>query len=131
LIGEKAADYAFGQVRSYDGNVARMSKAISGKPRETRMSRCSCGLLADGQITEKPVQPSPQKHFHFSLDPNQFITRAVSSHQEGRLAIATNAGRDAVDADALLDEQRVKRTAKSYGPDASTLASSWREVSGR
>ena len=27
-----------------------------------------------------------------------------------------------MDADVLLDEQRVKRTAKSCGPDASTLA---------
>ena len=33
-----------------------------------------------------------------------------------------NAGRDAMDADVLLDEQRVTRTAKSCGPDASTLA---------
>jgi hypothetical protein len=29
-------------------------------------------------------------------------TRAVSSHQEGRLAIVTDAGRDAMDADVLL-----------------------------
>src|SRR5271165_3795412 len=43
---------------------------------------------------------------------------------EGRLAIVTNAGRDAVDALALIDEQRVKRTAKPCGPDAPTLASS-------
>jgi hypothetical protein len=56
--------------------------------------------------------------------PNHRYKRAVSSHQEGRIAIATNAGRDAMDADALLDEQRMKRTAKSCGPDASTLASS-------
>jgi hypothetical protein len=36
--------------------------------------------------------------------------------------IATNAGRDAMDADVPPDERRVKRTAKSCGPDASTLA---------
>ena len=29
-------------------------------------------------------------------------TRAVSSHQEGRLAIVTNAGRGAMDVDVLL-----------------------------
>jgi hypothetical protein len=39
------------------------------------------------------------------------------------LAIVTNVGRDAVDAFALLDEERLKRTAKSRGLDASTLAS--------
>jgi hypothetical protein len=33
-----------------------------------------------------------------------------------------NAGRDAVDADGVADEQRQRRTAKSCGPDASTLA---------
>jgi hypothetical protein len=36
-----------------------------------------------------------------------------------------NAGRDAVDADALEDERRLMRTAKSCGPDAPTLESSW------
>ena len=46
---------------------------------------------------------------------------------EGRLMIVTVAGRDAVDASALKDERRVKRTAKSCGPDAPTLASSWRK----
>ena len=95
------------------------------------MSRCSCGLLADGQITEKAVQSVPEKYCAFAVGQIKSITRPVSSHQEGRLAIATNAGRDAVDADALLGEQHVKRTAKSCGPDASTLASSWREASRR
>jgi len=38
------------------------------------------------------------------------------------LAIVTNVGRDAVDALAAQDERRNKRTAKSCGPDASTLA---------
>src|SRR3954447_21011240 len=57
------------------------------------------------------------------------ISRAVSSHQEGRLAIVTNAGRDAVDAKARSTMRSFSRTAKSCGPDASTLASSEREVS--
>jgi hypothetical protein len=41
------------------------------------------------------------------------------------LANVINAARDAVDADALNDEQRETRTAKSCGPDAPTLASSF------
>jgi hypothetical protein len=56
--------------------------------------------------------------------------------ERGALAIVTNVGRDAVDAKAPKDERRlcpakpfgrrrVMRTAKSCGPDASTLASSW------
>jgi hypothetical protein len=41
---------------------------------------------------------------------------------EGRLAIVTDAGRDAVDAGGASDEGAGLRTAKSCGPDASTLA---------
>jgi hypothetical protein len=43
---------------------------------------------------------------------------------EGRIAIVTDAGRDAVDADGAADESIAPRTAKSCGPDAPTLASS-------
>jgi hypothetical protein len=47
--------------------------------------------------------PAPwQKIFWFSEDANQLYILAVPSQTEGRLAIVTNAGRDAVDADALL-----------------------------
>ena len=45
---------------------------------------------------------------------------------EGRIAIVTDAGRDAVDARDASDEGADLRTAKSCGPDASTLASSLR-----
>jgi hypothetical protein len=44
---------------------------------------------------------------------------------QGRLAIVTNAGRDAVDAGGASDEGAILRTAKSCGPDAPTLASSF------
>jgi hypothetical protein len=60
------------------------------------------------------------------LDPKSAADSAPSRPTEGRFAIVTNAGRDAVDALALQDEKRVKRTAKSCGPDAPTLASSVR-----
>jgi hypothetical protein len=46
---------------------------------------------------------------------------------EGRIAIVTNAGRDAMDAGGAIDESAGLRTAKSCGPDASTPASSRRE----
>jgi hypothetical protein len=48
------------------------------------------------------------------------------SFQRGRLAIVTDAGRDAVDADGAIDEGRRSRTEKSCGPDTLTLVSSWR-----
>jgi hypothetical protein len=43
-----------------------------------------------------------QKYFCFFEDTNQCISVAIPSHTEGRLAIVTNAGRDAVDADAPI-----------------------------
>ena len=48
-----------------------------------------------------------------------------STPLEGRIAIVTNAGRDAMDANHALDESVRLRTAKSCGPDAPTLASSF------
>ena len=71
------------------------------------------------------VQPLLQKFFCFH--PTQIIClfHAVPSHFEGRLAIVTDAGRDAVDVDVLLT-RALKRTVKTCGPDASTLASSLR-----
>jgi hypothetical protein len=57
---------------------------------------------ADGQISEPPVilfvQPLLQKYFCFPEQANQCIFLAIPSHSEGRLAIVTNAGRDAMDA---------------------------------
>jgi hypothetical protein len=49
-------------------------------------------------------------------------------HQEGRLAIVTDVGRDAVDAVAAQDGRGRRRTAKSCGPDAPTLVSSLRMI---
>jgi hypothetical protein len=81
----------------------------------------------DGQITDMPVQPCLQKYSGFPK--NQITLYSPPSRPtEGRLAIVANAGRDAVDAAGAFDERRVRRTAKSCGPDASTLASSLRKV---
>jgi hypothetical protein len=48
--------------------------------------------------------------------------------REGRFAIVTDAGRDAVDARSAKDESAFWRTAKACGPDAPVLASSSREA---
>jgi hypothetical protein len=48
------------------------------------------------------VQSRSEKDFRFRLTQITSTSPAVSSHQEGRLAIVTNAGRDAMDADVLL-----------------------------
>src|SRR5512140_3248697 len=76
--------------------------------------------------------PAPvAKIFLFFRNANQSICAAVPSQREGRHAIVTAAGRDAVDASGALDEGACSRTEKSCGPDAPTLASSLAEVSAR
>src|SRR4051812_23519249 len=69
------------------------------------------------------VQSRLQKHFRSSFTQIKIIT-APSCPTEGR-AHVTNAERDAVDANGAADEQHVRRTAKSCGSDAPTLASSF------
>ena len=48
------------------------------------------------------VQSFLQKYSDFQKTQITSISRTVSSHSEGRLAIVTDAGRDAVDADAPI-----------------------------
>jgi hypothetical protein len=48
------------------------------------------------------VQSPPQKKFLFAPDPNHFRYLCRLVPPEGRLAIVTDAGRDAVDVDVLL-----------------------------
>jgi hypothetical protein len=67
------------------------------------------------------------KTFSFAADPNQIYISRRPTPLEGRIAIVTDAGRDAVDAGGASDEGAGLRTAKSCGPDASTLASSLRD----
>jgi len=68
---------------------------------------CSRLILPVGQISDRVrlyFSPSPalrQKIFCFSEDPNQPISPS-SRPTEGRFAIVTDAGRDAVDADAPI-----------------------------
>jgi hypothetical protein len=56
---------------------------------------------------------------------------AVLPGKRGGSRSSRNARWDAVDADAMTDEAGMTRTAKSCGPGAAVLASSWREVSRR
>jgi hypothetical protein len=58
-------------------------------------------ICPTGAAEKKPVQPDLQKYISSRFTQIARRTRAVSSHQEGRLAIVTNAGRDAMDADVL------------------------------
>jgi hypothetical protein len=69
------------------------------------------------------------KIFRFALHPNQiYIHRRPVPHRGAFRDRHGRRERDAMDADGAADESAVSRTAKSYGPDASTLASSWRET---
>jgi hypothetical protein len=68
-----------------------------------------------------------QKDFRSPFTQITSISLAVSFLFKGRIAIVTDAERDAVDVSGATDERAFLRTAKSCGPDASTLASSFTE----
>src|SRR5271155_4808427 len=94
------------------------------------MENCAGRFVAAGlkPLTgDLPVVPTCRSPPSLISTPNQWLFTACPVPLEGRLAIVTDAGRDAVDAGRALDQQRVKRTAKPCGPDAPTLASSWRK----
>jgi hypothetical protein len=76
----------------------------------------SLNFLSSPLCENIPLRDSPKSNLYPS----------PSRPPEGRLAIVTDAGRDAVDASGAKDEGADLRTAKSCGPDAPTLASSWR-----
>jgi hypothetical protein len=61
----------------------------------------------DLPVGQKPVQPSLQKYSDF---PNTQISAIFppSRPTEGRFAVVTNAGWDAVDAASAIDEQRLR-----------------------
>jgi hypothetical protein len=57
--------------------------------------------MPDGQIGDWPVHSQLQKYFASRFPQIKSITRAVLSPR-GALAIVTDAGQDAMDADVLL-----------------------------
>jgi hypothetical protein len=89
-----------GPVQWYDHNA-------DGNRTNARMICPSCQSAASGAV---------------DLDPKSNAESAHPVPHEGRIAIVTDAGWDAVDAAALLTNSASLRTAKSCGPDASTLA---------
>jgi hypothetical protein len=115
-------------------------RALAAPRRAVAFAHKAC--RANQQIS---VQPFLEKYSAFTLAKINSISAAVSS-PEGRLAIVTDAGRDAVDATASARNRgrravlrareqltacrrtAVLRTAKSCGPDAPTLASSFAET---
>jgi hypothetical protein len=81
-------------------------------------------------IQADAIGPVPfAKIFLFPFDPNHFYVDRIPAHTEGRFAIVTNVGRGCGGRGCAFDESAYLRTAKSCGPDASTPASSFAEVS--
>jgi hypothetical protein len=76
------------------GNTAELSKRLNL-------------ILPDGQISESCPAPFA-KIFLFSPDPNHFYIHRRPTPHEGRIAIVTDAGWDAVDA-AASGTQRDRR----------------------
>jgi hypothetical protein len=73
-----------------------------------------------------PVVPLCRRRAALLKAPNQHHPPACPVlDQEGRFAIVERRVRDAVDALATQDRAALTRTAKSCGPDAPTLASSF------
>ena len=77
------------------------------------------------EIVSSPGIEKNQKYFAFPEGQISGIDLPILLHQEGRSRSSRNAGQGAVDADVPVTKV-LKRTAKSCGPDAPVLASSWR-----
>ncbi len=63
-------------------------------------------ICPPGSSVNFRVQPLSKIFSAFAVGQIIFINSAVPSHTEGRLAIVTDAGRDAVDLDGAFDEWR-------------------------
>ena len=90
---------------------------------------CAAGRLIcpTGQVVICLSSP-PSKNFSLRRLLETALLIPPSRPTEGRIAIVTDAGRDVVDASGASDEGACLRTAKSCGPDAPTLASSFAEA---
>jgi hypothetical protein len=105
------------QGRIFDGRIQR-NDFIAARARREKIL---LWLQADSTSPVPLAKINP-----FPLTPNQIHISTHPTPLEGRIAIVTDAGRDAMDAGGASDEGVGLRTAKSCGPDASTLASSLR-----
>jgi hypothetical protein len=88
--------------------------------------------LSSGGASRRPVGSARATRFFliFRISLDRIKTSEYTNYrpvpQRGGSRSSQDAGRDAVDADGAIDEQRSRRTAKSCGPDTPTLVSSWR-----
>jgi hypothetical protein len=90
----------------------------------------SCPASAGKSLSLVDPASSPFcKNILLRSSPKSLLKLAPSCPAEGRLAIVTNVGAGCGGRGCALDEWRLRRTAKSCGPDAPTLASSSREAS--
>ena len=94
-----------------------------------REGRCTASGTRAGAVhiaLARRVNLSQARDFRFSVvklapPPKSVVYLRRPVPLEGRFAIVTSAGRDAVDADGALRRGRRTRTAKSCGPDASAV----------
>ncbi len=89
--------------------MLRIAGRTQHRVRDTGLYRAS--LRANGELLNGinlicPVQSRLQKYSASPLTQITSISLAIPSHTEGRFAIVTDVGRDAVDAGGALDEQR-------------------------
>jgi hypothetical protein len=78
-----------------------MGPRVRGDNELKNFVRFPSRILPDGQISEFHVQPLSKKYSDFPKA-KSVVYPLPSRPTEGRFAIVTDAGRDAVDADALL-----------------------------
>jgi hypothetical protein len=112
-----------------EGSTRRMTKLLRRGRKHKWMPR-----LRQNNPPGKSPKVCPalaQKIFRLSRRANQRYQLAPSHPDEGRLAIVTNVAVRCGGRDAREGRACVKRTAKSCGPDAPTLASSGAEGSAR
>jgi hypothetical protein len=98
--------------------------AIAPRNDEKSQLICPTGKSVPLLIFRSPAPLA--KIFPLTRRANQIYNSRRLVPLEGRLAIVTDAGRDAVDAGGAKDEGAA-RGRRSRGPDAPTLASSWRK----
>src|SRR6202022_3932312 len=102
-----------------------MSHARGSATRLSRVARKAKFPEPDQAHASCPVPPC--KNISLRAWPKSTLYPLPSRPTEGRIAIVTDAGRDAVDAGGAEDEGAGSRAGKAGGPDASTPASSRRK----
>ena len=103
-------------MRATQGCIPPRSRAPSARFVERDQVDATCPALIE-------------KIIRFSFHPNQIYRRLVPTPWRGVSRSSRTLGSECGGRVGVEDEQRSMRTAKSCGPDASTLASSWRDAS--